>query len=164
MKIPHIKKMTMTVLIGLGFIGYAFTYAESSLKNIVAAKTSKTAAVKKSAIAITLKDISLENVEFDFNEAAIRSSSYQELDRVAKLLVDNKGALKISGHADNIGAYVYNWNLSKKRADSVKAYLKSKGADVERIAATEFGDTKPVASNKTAEGRQKNRRVEMDFL
>lgn len=154
----------MAVLLGLGFAGYAFTYTTSPLKTTVIPKTSNLAALNKSTAALALKDIALENVEFDFNEASIRSSSYQELDRVAKLLVDNKAALKISGHADNIGAYVYNWNLSKKRADAVKAYLKSKGADIERVAATEFGDTKPIASNKTSEGRQKNRRVEMDFL
>ncbi|MGV8880054.1 MAG: OmpA family protein [Sphingobacteriaceae bacterium] len=164
MRTMHIKKTAMAALLGIGFAGYSFTDSELPLKNIVAVKPSNTVAIEKSVITINLKEISLENVEFDFNEAAIRSSSYQELDRVAKLLVDNKAALKISGHADNIGAYVYNWNLSKKRADAVKAYLKSKGADIGRVAATEFGDTKPVASNKTAEGRQKNRRVEMDFL
>lgn len=110
-----------------------------------------------------LSEVKVQNVLFDFDKSTIRPESYEELDRVAELLIANNAALKLGGHADNIGEYVYNWKLSKSRADAVKAYLVKKGADETRIAATEFGDTVPIASNKTAEGRQKNRRVEIEF-
>ncbi|MXV52469.1 OmpA family protein [Pedobacter sp. HMF7647] len=105
-----------------------------------------------------------KNVEFGFNKSSVADAYYDELDKVAKLLIENNASLKVSGHADNIGAYVYNWNLSKTRAQSVKAYLVSKGADESRIASTEFGDTKPIASNETATGRKLNRRVEIQFV
>ncbi|RZJ73435.1 MAG: OmpA family protein, partial [Flavobacterium sp.] len=85
------------------------------------------------------------------------------LDKVAKLMIDNDAALKLGGYADNKGGYVYNWKLSKARAEAVKAYLVSQGANESRIAATEYGYTKPIASNKSKHGRQKNRRVEVKF-
>ncbi|WP_255501962.1 OmpA family protein [Olivibacter sp. SDN3] len=72
--------------------------------------------------------------------------------------------VKLGGHADSIGPYVYNWHLSKSRADEVKSYLVSKGVDETRISSTEFGNTQPIASNETAEGRQKNRRVEIEVV
>ena len=69
-------------------------------------------------------------------------------------------SLKLAGHTDNIGSDENNLRLSKDRAESVKAYLVSKGANPSRIEATGYGESQPIASNKTAEGRQKNRRVE----
>jgi OOP family OmpA-OmpF porin len=112
---------------------------------------------------VNLAEIEVENVLFDFDRSTIRPESYGELDRLAKLLMDNNGSLKLGGHADNIGEYVYNWHLSKARADAVKAYLVAKGADESRIAATEFGDTTPIATNDTEQGRQQNRRVEVEL-
>ncbi|WP_342645492.1 OmpA family protein [Mucilaginibacter sp. CSA2-8R] len=110
-----------------------------------------------------LAALKLKNVEFAFNRADIPAAYYKTLNNVAKLMVDNDAALKLGGYADNKGGYVYNWKLSKARAEAVKAYLVSKGGDESRIAATEYGYTKPVASNHTKAGRQKNRRVEIKF-
>ncbi len=107
--------------------------------------------------------MSFKNVQFGFNKTTIPSSSYRTLDNVAKLLVENNAALKLGGYSDNKGGYVYNWKLSKARADAVKAYLVANGADESRIAATEYGYTKPIASNATAVGRRHNRRVEIKF-
>lgn len=101
-----------------------------------------------------------DNLEFDFGKANIRSKSYPTLDRVAELLVKKNFSLKLSGHTDNVGTESANLKLSKDRAESVKAYLVSKGANPSRIEATGYGETQPIASNKTAAGRQKNRRVE----
>jgi len=109
-------------------------------------------------------NISFNNIEFDFNRASIRQESYAELNNVVKALKENKASIRVSGHADSKGTYLYNWNLSKQRAESVKAYLVKNGADESHVAATEFGDTKPIASNKTSEGRQKNRRAELTIL
>jgi len=148
----------------LSLIGFAFTYSSAVVKNPNVVAANKAGAVKRPSSKVDLKAIALSNVEFDFNRNSIREKSYAELDRVAKLLVDNNGSIQLSGHADNKGPYVYNWHLSKRRADAVKAYLIKKGANEERVASVEFGDTKPIASNATKSGRQKNRRVEMAFL
>ncbi|HVW94885.1 MAG TPA: DUF6089 family protein [Mucilaginibacter sp.] len=102
----------------------------------------------------------IQNLEFDFGKATIRSRSYASLDRVADLLISKNFSLKLAGHTDNVGSDDANLRLSKERAESVKAYLVSKGVNPSRIEATGYGETQPIASNKTAKGRQMNRRVE----
>lgn len=120
-------------------------------------------AVKKRRSSAELASMRIKNVEFGFNKAIVPDNARENLDRVAKLMIDNNASLKLGGYADNKGGYVYNWKLSKVRADAVKNYLVSKGADSSRIAATEYGYTHPIASNKTPAGRKKNRRVEVHF-
>lgn len=105
-------------------------------------------------------DEAIKNLEFDLSKATIRSTSYATLNRVAALLVEKNFSLKLAGHTDNTGSMALNLRLSKERAESVKAYLVSQGANASRIEATGYGPNQPIASNKTAEGRQKNRRVE----
>jgi OOP family OmpA-OmpF porin len=102
----------------------------------------------------------IQNLEFDLGKASLAPSSYSSLDKVAGILVSKHFSLKLAGHTDNVGSQDNNMRLSKDRAESVKAYLVSKGANPSRIEATGYGMTQPIASNKTAEGRQKNRRVE----
>ncbi|XHR97923.1 OmpA family protein [Mucilaginibacter sp. UC70_90] len=102
----------------------------------------------------------IKNLEFDLGKATIRAHSYPSLDRVAQLLVDKNFSLKLAGHTDNTGSADLNMRLSKDRAESVKSYLASKGANPSRIEATGYGQTQPIATNKTAAGRQANRRVE----
>jgi OOP family OmpA-OmpF porin len=102
----------------------------------------------------------IQNLEFDFGKASIRATSFPSLDRVAEILVRKNFSLKLAGHTDNVGSADRNMQLSKDRAESVKAYLVSRGANPSRIEATGYGMTQPIASNKTAAGRQKNRRVE----
>ncbi len=105
-------------------------------------------------------DEAIKNLEFDLSKATIRPSSYPSLDRVAELLVQKNFSLKLAGHTDNTGSMQLNLRLSKERAEAVKAYLVSKGANSSRIEATGYGPTQPIATNATAEGRQANRRVE----
>lgn len=102
----------------------------------------------------------IQNLEFQTGKASIKPSSYPSLDRVAELLSAKGFSLKLAGHTDNVGTDSKNMILSKDRAESVKQYLVSKGANPSRIEATGYGETQPIASNKTAAGRQKNRRVE----
>jgi outer membrane protein OmpA-like peptidoglycan-associated protein len=115
--------------------------------------------MSKSALA----NMQLNNVQFGFNKQFFSPAYKAELNRVVKLMAANNAAVKLGGYADSKGTYLYNWKLSKQRVDNVKAYMVTQGADSTRIAATEFGDTKPIASNKTADGRRKNRRVEINF-
>jgi OOP family OmpA-OmpF porin len=102
----------------------------------------------------------IQNLEFETGKSSIKPSSYPSLDRVAELLKTKNFSLKLAGHTDNVGKPAKNMVLSKDRAESVKQYMVSKGANPSRIEATGYGQTQPIASNKTAAGRQKNRRVE----
>jgi OOP family OmpA-OmpF porin len=106
----------------------------------------------------------IKNLEFDLGKATIRSKSYETLDRVADLLVEKNFSLKLAGHTDNSGSMAVNLRLSKDRAESVKAYLVSKGANASRVEATGYGPNQPIATNSTAAGRQKNRRVEFSLF
>lgn len=106
----------------------------------------------------------IKDLEFDFGKATIRDHSFPSLDRVAQLLIDKNFSLKLAGHTDNIGKPESNMRLSKERAEAVKAYLVSKGANASRIEATGYGQTQPIASNKTDAGRQQNRRVEFTLF
>lgn len=102
----------------------------------------------------------ISNLEFDLSQSTIRSSSYPSLNRVAALLIEKNFSLKLAGHTDNTGPMALNLKLSKDRAEAVKAYLVSKGANPSRIEATGYGPSQPIADNNTDEGRQLNRRVE----
>ncbi|MDB5135089.1 MAG: OmpA family protein, partial [Mucilaginibacter sp.] len=106
----------------------------------------------------------IKNLEFDFGKATIRDHSLPSLDKVAELLVNKNFSLKLAGHTDNVGSDDANMKLSKDRAESIKAYLVSKGANASRIEATGYGKNQPIASNKTAKGRQINRRVEFTLF
>ena len=85
-----------------------------------------------------------------------------QLDELVTLLNHYEGAnLLIEGHADSNGSDAYNLDLSQRRTNSVKKYLVSKGIVEDRLTAVGFGESKPIASNKTSLGRAKNRRVEL---
>jgi len=106
----------------------------------------------------------IKNLEFDLGKATIKAKSYETLNRVASLLIQKNFSLKLAGHTDNTGSAALNLRLSKDRAEAVKAYLVSQGANASRIEATGYGEDQPIASNKTATGRQQNRRVEFSLL
>ena len=103
-----------------------------------------------------------QNVYFSTGSTKLLSKSFAPLNEVVKVLNENTSLkLKIDGHTDNTGSDDSNMKLSDGRAASVKAYLVSKGIDPARLESEGFGETVPVADNKTAAGKQKNRRVEM---
>jgi len=102
----------------------------------------------------------IKNLEFDLGKATIRAKSFPTLNRVANLLVNKNFSLKLAGHTDNTGSADLNMRLSKDRAESVKSYLVAQGVNASRVEATGYGKNQPIATNKTAAGRQKNRRVE----
>ena len=102
----------------------------------------------------------IQNLEFDLSKASISPKSHASLNRVAEILVKKNFSLKLAGHTDNTGSLALNNRLSKDRAEAVKAYLVSQGANPSRIEATGYGPNQPIATNSTAAGRQQNRRVE----
>ena len=109
--------------------------------------------------------IVLNNLFFDFDRASLKPESFPELDRVIEFLKKNESVhVGISGHTDSVGDENYNLGLSKRRVTSVQQYLINKGLASERIEISWFGETQPVESNETPEGRAKNRRVEMKIL
>lgn len=105
------------------------------------------------------------NLQFLTGKDVIRTKSYASLNALAKLLQAKPTfRLRLAGHTDNVGKPAANLLLSQKRAEAVKRYLVKRGVPAERIVAEWFGQTKPKASNKTATGRARNRRVEMKVL
>ena len=109
--------------------------------------------------------VRLNNVFFDFDKWDLRPESFIELNRVVKLLNENPAIeIEMSAHTDSRGSDEYNFKLSDNRARSVMEYIISKGIDSSRITSHGYGETKPVASNDTDEGRQLNRRVEFKIL
>jgi outer membrane protein OmpA-like peptidoglycan-associated protein len=99
---------------------------------------------------------------FENASAELKTSSFVQLDYLVLILNRyNATNLQIGGHTDNVGGDKDNISLSQQRAESVKTYLISKGIPEARLTALGFGDGKPIADNKTASGRAKNRRVEL---
>jgi outer membrane protein OmpA-like peptidoglycan-associated protein len=111
----------------------------------------------------TGKPIVLRNVFFETGSAALRTQSTTELDRLAKLLTDSPGLkIQINGHTDNVGDDAFNQKLSEARAKSVQDYLLGKSIAPERLRFKGFGESKPLESNDTEDGRSKNRRTEFE--
>lgn len=109
----------------------------------------------------TLFKIAQQGVQFETGKSVIKKSSFVILNKIVQVLTDNLTYLiEIRGHTDNVGNPDTNLLLSQKRASAVRDYLIGKGIDEKRITSNGFGDTLPVASNKTAAGRKLNRRVE----
>jgi outer membrane protein OmpA-like peptidoglycan-associated protein len=109
-----------------------------------------------------LKD-AYSNLTFEVAKSIIKPSSYPFLDEIVSVMADSDASqwkLEIKGHTDNVGENEYNQKLSEMRAKAVKDYLISKGLLATRITAQGFGETMPIASNDTKDGREKNRRVE----
>ncbi len=107
-------------------------------------------------------EFAAKNILFVTGSAKLQTSSFKGLNDVARILTQNPDMkLAIDGHTDNVGKADYNQKLSEDRAASVKTYLASKGIDAGRMTSAGHGFNMPIADNKTAAGRQKNRRVEL---
>ena len=105
------------------------------------------------------------DVLFDFDKAVLKAEGKSKLDDLAtKVKAINLEVVIAIGHTDSIGSDAYNQKLSVRRAEAVKAYMVSKGVEPNRIYTEGKGEKQPVASNKTKEGQQKNRRVEIEVI
>lgn len=106
--------------------------------------------------------IVLRGVNFDFDKATIRPDAMAILDQAASTLKDaGEVQVSIDGYTDSVGSEDYNQRLSERRAEAVRAYLEQHGVAASRLTVRGFGESNPVASNATAEGRAQNRRVEL---
>ena len=121
----------------------------------------------------TISNINPENLEdyykkyntitFSFNSTDIISENRAYLDNLAIMLKKTGAKIKVIGHTDNRGSYAYNITLSRQRATTVMEYLIKQGVDREKISAEGFGSNRPIADNRTEQGRAQNRRVEFDI-
>jgi OOP family OmpA-OmpF porin len=102
---------------------------------------------------------------FDFDKAVLKPAGKASLDDLVSKLKDiNLEVIIAVGHTDSVGTDAYNQKLSVRRAEAVKAYLQSKGVEANRVYTEGKGEKQPVADNKTAAGRAKNRRVEIEVV
>ena len=110
-----------------------------------------------------------KEVLFETNQARIKQASLSLLNDIAKIVNQCKVVLadkliRVGGHTDNIGEDAYNQNLSQERADAVKVYLNQQGLDLGLLQGVGYGETQPLASNDTEQGRAQNRRISFDII
>ncbi len=109
--------------------------------------------------------VRLKNIYFDFDKTTLKSESYTELNKVVDFLNQNPSVeIEIAGHTDSKGSDDYNANLSQGRSQAVVDYLISQGINEYRLSAHGYGESKPIDTNDTDEGRANNRRVEFTVL
>lgn len=120
----------------------------------------------KPAPAVTQSKITLQaDTLYDFDKSTLKPEGRATLDKIARDLSKIKLEVIIAvGNTDSVGSDAYNMALGQRRAQSVKAYLTSKGVDGSRIYTESKGKSNPVASNATAEGRAKNRRTDIEVV
>jgi outer membrane protein OmpA-like peptidoglycan-associated protein len=144
-------------LAGAG-VGHMMDRQEAEMRDALA--TSEEVAVRREGdlIALTLKG----DVSFDVDSDVVLPGLYNELDRIAQILVKYPDTtIIVEGHTDSTGSDTYNQGLSERRALSVQRLLVDRGVSPARISTVGYGETRPVATNNTPEGRQMNRRVEI---
>ncbi|MPZ77505.1 MAG: OmpA family protein [Deltaproteobacteria bacterium] len=108
------------------------------------------------------RTIILDDVLFDFDKSNVKPEAAKILDRLVAFMQENKDSkVTLSGHTDNVGTEAYNKKLSERRVNAVRDYVVKKGIGRGRISGQGFGESKPIADNKTRDGRSKNRRVEI---
>ena len=102
---------------------------------------------------------------FASSSANLRAKSNATLNQLAKVAKGcSKGRIRVEGHTDSTGRASFNKRLSERRAQAVAAYLTKAGVAKDRVEAVGYGQEKPVASNNTADGRAKNRRIEFTVV
>jgi OmpA-OmpF porin, OOP family len=133
---------------------------------IILKKLAETKEIKLDSINYQIGNrIKLSNIFFEFDKATLLPASENELNKLADILEDYPYMeIEIGGHTDNIGANVYNQNLSEQRAKAVVDFLIDKDTNQKRISYKGYGSSMPITSNEEETGRQQNRRVEFKIL
>lgn len=141
----------------------AFGYKSNALNiSVLSQNIKQDISLEKMPIGQAIK---LENIIFEKASAVLLPESYPELDKLVKFMQGSPTVkIEVSGHTSSEGNDSYNLKLSQDRANSIANYLASKGIELSRIVAKGYGETMPVASNETEEGKKLNRRVEFKIL
>jgi OOP family OmpA-OmpF porin len=107
-------------------------------------------------------DYNFKNIQFEFNSGILKTEAYPILDKAAaEMKKDPSVKFALNGNSSAEGTDEHNMTLSVERANAVKTYLVNSGVNIDALTAKGFGETKPIADNKTEEGRALNRRVEI---
>lgn len=139
-----------------GGIGYKLDQRAKELARIKEAEVRR----EQDRLIVTMA----EAVLFDVNSASLKPGAKDNLLQMADVMVRYPDDdILVKGHTDTTGSEEYNQKLSERRAKAVKNFLILKGVSARQVSAIGFGETMPIASNDTAEGRQKNRRVEIEI-
>jgi len=105
------------------------------------------------------------SLNFDFDKSNVKPEYYDLLNNIKEFVEQNNYEITIVGHTDSVGSNAYNFKLSRRRAESVKAKLLEFGLTEDRIVGIEaMGEEQPIATNETKEGRAQNRRVEFKLV
>lgn len=137
-------------------IGRYMDNQEAMLRQQFAASDAVNVQRNADLLAVTFRG----DVLFDVDSAALKPGSYNEINRVANVLIQYPQTnVQIAGHTDSTGSETYNQSLSERRAQSVQNALANQGVPMNRMRAIGFGETQPIADNATDYGRQMNRRV-----
>jgi outer membrane protein OmpA-like peptidoglycan-associated protein len=140
-----------------GAIGYQLDKQEKELEEVKNAQVTR----KEDRLIVTMRDAIL----FDTDSAVLQPGAVDSLNQMADVMIRYpENDIIVKGHTDSKGSEAYNQELSQKRATAVKDHLVSRGVTVQRITAQGLGETRPVATNETPEGRQQNRRVEIEII
>ncbi|MCI2235642.1 MAG: OmpA family protein [Helicobacter sp.] len=146
----------------VAMLGFSIPFGTYGAQQVAVAEEAKEVVVEETQEP-ALSHIHTFNVEFPSDSAVVDPAYYPEIQDFAKYMEQNpEKTAVINGHTDSTGSAAYNQKLSEKRAVSVKNEIVKQGISSERLEAKGYGEEKPIASNKTREGRQKNRRVEAE--
>lgn len=150
-----------------GFLAEADGYISVN-ENVDLNKSTEVAEINRNLILTPIEkgaDIVINNIFFDFNQTALKTASYPELQRILKFLQDNViQRIEISGHTDSVGEDNYNLALSERRAKSVYDYFKKSNIIESRMVFRGYGESTPIVPNDTKVNRRKNRRVEFKII
>ncbi len=114
---------------------------------------------------VVQQTVTLHSIGFEFNSDRLTFNARRVLGDIARALTQQPDLIvEVAGHTDALGSATYNLELSKRRAQAVVDYLAEQGVDPARLKAVGYGESRPVASNETADGREQNRRVEFRIL
>ncbi len=120
---------------------------------------------KEEPAPVETPNYNFSNILFEFNSVVLKTGSYNVLDKVAgEMKKDQSVKFILNGHSSSEGSTEHNLSLSVDRANAVKSYLVNAGVDAANLTIKGYGETKPVASNNTEEGRSLNRRVEFKIV
>ena len=137
----------------------------TTINNLLTIAGQKSLSEDQAKVQVKLNEaIAGKVIEFATGSDQLTDKGKAVLDELAPILKDSTDNLQIDGHTDNAGNAAKNLDLSKRRAETVKKYLTSKGLDANRFTTKGYGQEKPIADNSTEEGKQRNRRIEFQVL